>query len=165
MGNLITNEKAGDDCYLKLSNGATSVLISVLVLSGSDLATSRSSIWEKQLITWLAEKDQDIFGIGVVGFDLADIAWQTENFAAQKAFLLGVIDLALTRHRWQILDYDPPHALDYLQNFRKLVERYLPEMVVPNQTWDWWAEPEGFPKCPIHDVYMHAQGCVICHDT
>jgi hypothetical protein len=160
MGNLITNNKAGD-LDLKLSNGGTSVLLSVLLLSGSDLAETE---WEKELVTWLAGRDQNILGLGVVGFDIAEFAWSKADFPAQKAFLLKMIDLALTKHRWDALDYDPPYAQDYLRDFRKLVEAYLAEYVEQKE-WDWWLKPEEFAKCPKHLVFMHEEGCTICNDS
>lgn len=160
MGNLITNKKA--DEWLNLSNGATDVLLSVLLLSGSDLATTE---WEKELIIWLAEHDQYLYGRGVVGFDIDEIAWSTQDFDRQKAFFLKTIDLALQRHRWEVLDYDPPYAHEYLVTLRRLVEKYTVEMIVSTKQWDWFVEPEHLSKCPEHNVYIHANGCLICHDS
>ena len=161
MGNRITNKKAGDDTGLKMSNGATAVLISVLLLSGSDLASTQ---WERELVCWLAERDQSIIGVGVVGFDLDDIAWNRETFLEQKAFFLKMIDTALTRHRWNALDYDPPFVEGQLKQLRTMVENYRLEFVEPGKEWDWWLKADGFDKCPIHQVYLHAEGCAICND-
>lgn len=146
---------------MKLSNGSTSVLLSVLLLSGSALAQSP---WEKELITWLAEHDQDVFGLGVVGFDLDEIAWDSQNFAIQKDFFLRIIDLALSRHGWERLTYDPPFVADQLRVLRRLVEIYCQEFVEPSRGWDWKLRPSEFIKCPLHQVYMHSAGCLICND-
>lgn len=159
MGNLITNNKANLD--LQLSNGATSVLISVLILAGSDLAQSR---WEQELVTWMAEHDQSIFGLGIVGFDINEIAWSPEEFEQQKSFLLNMITKAHQRYRWEQLDYDPPYAEEQLLALQHLVELFTVEMIVPNQLWNWYQEPEKFEKCSLHNVYRHANGCPICHD-
>jgi hypothetical protein len=163
MGNIIFNTKAGEgeENWLSLSNGATSVLISVLILSGSDLA---SSDWEKELITWLAEKDQSVFGLGIVGFDIDDIAWDKNRFEEQKTFLLRTVDLAMERHRWNLLDYDPPYAIEYLKKFRTLVEDYREEFVEIGKEWDWYSKPQAFIKCSVHQVYMHDHGCMICNE-
>lgn len=161
MGNRITNNKAGDDTGLKMSNGSTSVFISVLLLSGSDLATT---LWQRELVCWLAEHDQSIFGRGVVGFDLDEIAWDRETFLEQKAFFLKMIDTALARHRWEALDYDPPFVEGQLKEFRALIENYQLEFVEPNKVWDWNLKKASFSKCPVHQVYLHAEGCAICND-
>ncbi|MBX7222539.1 MAG: hypothetical protein K1Y36_21510 [Blastocatellia bacterium] len=159
MGNIFSNDKAG--CDMALSNGATIVLLSTLILSGSDLAQTE---WEQELVTWLAEHDQTIYGLGVVGFDLDEIAWNPADFEQEKAFLLALTDLALRRHRWEVLDYDPPFALCYLTDFRKLVECYTAEMVEGPKAWDWFQPPETLSKCPLHQVFVHANGCLLCHD-
>jgi hypothetical protein len=160
MGNRICNRKTGDS--LKMQNGATDVFISVLLLAGSDLA---ETIWEKEFVTWLAGHDQSIFGLGVVGFDIDEISWDPAHFAEQKAFILAVIDTALRRHRWEILDYDPPHVHLDLAAFRILIEKYTIDMVESAKPWEWWGgEPGPLAKCPKHVVYEHAHGCLLCHD-
>src|SRR5215813_8151203 len=133
MANRFSNKKADDS--FKIPNGATDVLLSVLLLAGSDLAQTP---WEKEFITWLAGHDQGTFGLGMVGFDLDEIAWDPDRFVEQKAFLLRVIDTALQRHRWEILDYDPPYVHIDLAKLRDLIESYTIEMVESGKTWEWW---------------------------
>jgi hypothetical protein len=160
MGNRICNGKTGDS--FKMQNGATDVFISVLLLAGSDLA---ETVWEKEFITWLAGRDQSIFGLGMVGFDIGEIAWDPDRFAGQKAFVLAVIDTSLRRHRWEILDYDPPYVHLDLAAFRILVEKYAIDIVESAKPWKWrGGEPGPMAKCPKHDVYEHAHGCLLCHD-
>jgi hypothetical protein len=161
MGNWISNDKYSKEIGLKMSNGGTAVLISVLLLSGSDVAQTQ---WEKELVCWLGEHDQSIFGRGVVGFDLDEIAWNKEDFTEQKDFFLKMIDTALTRHRWNALDYDPPFAAGDLAELRHLVENYVIEFVEPDKEWNWYLKADDFAKCPIHQVYLHAEGCAICND-
>ena len=84
MANLFSNDHAGT--YFALSNGATDVFISVLLLSGSDLAVSD---WEKELIVWLAGTDQSVYGRGCVGFDVGEIAWEQKAFLGRKIFCYG----------------------------------------------------------------------------
>ena len=89
----------------------------------------------------------------------------TESVSRQKDFLLRVIDVAATKHRWSVLDYKPPFAQEHLSQFRGLVEAYSVDYVVDGQTWTRQiGRPEDFVKCPIHAVYMHEDGCTICHD-
>lgn len=40
MGNIISADKLGDRAHLRLSSGSMSVLMTVLLLAGSDLAKS-----------------------------------------------------------------------------------------------------------------------------
>ena len=39
-------------------------------------------------MVWLAEHDQEVFGSGMVGFDLDDIGWEAEQFRVQQGFVL-----------------------------------------------------------------------------
>ena len=162
MGNLITANRLGPGVYLQLSNGATAVLQSVLLLAGSDLAQTP---WEIDFMRFLADRDQDIFGLGMVGFDLADIAWSSADFAQQKNFVLHVIDRAQARHRWDTLTYDPPFVSNSLDGLRSLLQRWCVDHIVEHATWDLWAPTELPSKCPQHVVYLNAQGCLICHDA
>lgn len=95
MANQITNEQAPTQPVVQLSNGGMSVLMSTLVLSGSDLAATP---WEQACVTWLAEHDQAVFGLGVVGFDLAELAWTHADFEQQHAFVLRMDD------RWRVCE-------------------------------------------------------------
>ncbi|OCA98718.1 hypothetical protein [Clostridium beijerinckii] len=70
-----------------LSNGATSVFITVLGLSGTRLAKADG---EKKLLVWILEKDRSKCGIGTVGFVISGMSWIKENFENQKAFILEV---------------------------------------------------------------------------
>ena len=54
-----------------------------------------------------------------------------------KDFVLRTVDLALSRHRWDELGYDPPFAQDYLRRFRRMVEGFDPSTAVPRS--------RGFP--------------------
>jgi hypothetical protein len=161
MGNLITCARLGDDRDLHLSNGSTDVLLTVLLLSGSALA---ASTWERELMTWLAEHDQGVFGAGMVGFDLDEIAWSADGFDVQRAFVLRTIDLALTRHRWDELSYDPPFVADQLRALRALVTDFRPDPAATAVTWSWMSPPRQLTLCDRHAVYVHDHGCLICHD-
>ena len=100
MANLKTADALGEHEHIQFSNGSTSVLLSTLLLAGSDTAESE---WEIKLMQFLAGRDQNVFGFGMVGFDLGDIGWERERFDEQRAFVLQVADLALDRHRWDAL--------------------------------------------------------------
>ena len=146
MGNMIADRAAG--ASMKLSNGSTDVFLSVLLLAGSDLA---ETAWQVELMVWLAAHDQALRGGGTVGFDLADIPWDPDDFTAQRDFLLRTVDLAATGHRWEALGYDAPFARGHLDEFRALVAGMEPVAALEHA------------KCPVHDVYVHDHGCLLCH--
>ncbi|WP_406529814.1 hypothetical protein [Streptomyces sp. I8-5] len=110
---------------LPLSNGGTAVFVDVLMLAVSDLA---DSVWEYRFATLLTLQDQGVMGRGAVGFDLEDIDWGRSpgEWAAAKGFVLRVLDLALRRHRWDELGYEPPFAEGYLRQYREMVEAFDP---------------------------------------
>lgn len=160
MGNLITNEKNGE--YLQLSNGGTSVLISVLLLSGSDVAETQ---WEKDFVAWLAEHDQSLLGLGMCGFDLNDIAWTNNDFMQQKIFVLKIIHKAMKKHRWTVLGYEPPYVGESLVKLRDMVDHFQQSHVGKDREWELHFKADPPRKCPKHAVFEHHNGCYICLDN
>ncbi|MDQ0790368.1 hypothetical protein [Streptomyces sp. B3I8] len=161
MGNTFNG--GGDRLYL--SNGGTAVFVDVLILAVSALVEEP---WDYRFAALLAWQDQNVMGRGAVGFDLGDIDWgaSPEERARNKDFVLRVTDLALNRHRWDELGYDPPYAADYLRRFRALVDAHTPE--AGGGRW-----PGVFPgheeaaraSCARHRVLSalpHWEGCVFC---
>ena len=166
MGNLVSNEQIGDKSRLKMSNGATSVFVSLL-----SLATSRIAATENQILlsTCIASCDQSVFGLGIVGFDLADLPWtrDEEEFAKEKNFLISSIERVISRSDWGELDYTPSvdRALHNQRIFLEMVNLFQLENVQEfNQSNFRLPEPLG-ETCQKHGVYLHIAGCVICHDT
>jgi len=135
-----------------------SVLMSVLVLAGSELAESE---WEQRFVAWWARRDQSIFGLGMVSFDLADIPW-SDAWETEKAFALRVIDLALTGHRFADLDYDPPFVKDQLASLRTLVEGVNTSVVSASAGKTFEDAELPVPRCELHDVFAHGYGCLLC---
>ena len=160
MGNLISNERTGE--YLQLTDGATTVLFSVLLLSGSDVAQTK---WEQDFVAWLAEHDHTILGPGMVGFDINDIAWTQEEFSEQKRFVLKVIHKAMKKHRWEALPYEPPFVLESLTKLRDMVDHYQQSAARRDKAWQMEYQLEPPRKCPQHAIYEHSQGCFICRDN
>lgn len=167
MANSITNDASrgpGGES-LQMSNGGTSVFLSVMLLAGCDIAKSE---WEKHLMYWLAEKD--IQG-GIVGFDIADIPWRSSTFHEQKQFVLETVDRACQRYRWNVLDYDPPFVQKYLTVFRTLVEEFSEAYIDESVEWQFIEEPHQFQRCAVHNVYLHRLNpdplkcCLLCNDS
>ncbi len=173
MGNIITAHHDYSIPDLVMSNGLTSVFLSVLLLSGSEIAQTD---WEVASLVWLAEHDQGIVGSGTVGFDVWDLVWTYDGFAEQRAFLLRVVDGALARHGWVRLDYQPPEELLFpaLVAFREMVASYPSEYAHKSPWESPWAEAAlraDRATCPRHGVYLHSLGesdaecCIVCNDT
>ena len=157
MANTISSQHSSE-ASVPLSNGAMSVLMSVLVLAGSQLAQSD---WERRFVAWLARRDQSIFGLGMVSFDLADIPW-TEAWEAERAFALRVIDLAHTGHRFADLDYDAPFVKGQLESLRALVEGVNVAVVTASTGKVFEDADLPVPRCELHDVIAHGYGCLLC---
>lgn len=79
MANTISLPKELNDIVepIGMSNGLTSVFIEVLAISGSILAKTNR---EKEMIIWLAQRDQSVVGIGTVGFDIDEMPWTIDSF-------------------------------------------------------------------------------------
>lgn len=163
MANLITHERS--DRYLQLSNGSTSALLTLLVIAGSAIAATD---WERTATVWLAEHDQSVFGIGMVGFDLDELAFTREGFAAERDFLLRMVDAALAGEGWATLAWTPGDLnRDDLRQLRALIEG-LTEPDAP-KPWDFRVPvPEGWPRCARHQALLHGlgpPGCIVCNDA
>lgn len=160
MGNVF----AGADQSLYLSNGGTEVFVEVLMLAVSDLA---DEAWDHRFAALLTLQDQNVMGRGAVGFDLRDIDWGATPRARARAkdFVLRATTLALSRHRWNELGYEPPFAKDYLRRFRAMVESFAPAGG-PRPAGGFPGPDEGaVASCVRHRVLSalpYWEGCVFC---
>ncbi len=160
----VGNVFSGGEQSLYLSNGGTEVFIDVLMLAVSDLA---DDVWDYRFAALLTLQDQNVMGRGFVGFDLRDIAWGTSSRerARSKDFVLRAIALALSRHRWSELGYDPPFAQDYLYQFKDMVESFVP--ADDTQLADAFPGPDAraIASCAQHRILSalpHWEGCFLC---
>ncbi len=164
MANSITNRIYSDVESLRMNNGLTSVFIEVLALSASTLASTER---EKQFAAWLASRDQTVYGIGAVGFDISDMPWTAQGFQVQKDFLLKVIQSSQSKEHWHQLGYQPGREdwiLSSLEQFRLLITHFSADGIMPEGVGRRTARmPDAFVKCPKHGVYLHQDGCVICN--
>ena len=165
MANVITNKHWHTPEVLRMRNGLTSVVIALLALSGSALAATDA---EKDIVVWLASRDQHIFGLGAVDFDLSDIPWTAEQFEAEKSFLLKVIRRAQSKQDWGMLEYEPREdwAIDSLETLYRMVSHFFQEYIDPDSALNWQTEkPTMYSVCQKHGVLHHRSGCVICNDV
>jgi hypothetical protein len=128
---------------------------------------------ERELIVWLAEHDQDVVGIGTVGFSLTEIPWTVTGFAAEKQSLVDVAAAAQAKTRWEVLGYTPHEGiLSWLAKFAQLIQRLTADHIdpCPARCRAWRNAPggrassAGFPCCVRHQVLLHSRGCIICND-
>lgn len=170
MGNIISrNDKIPKSASISMSNGLTSVFISVLGLSGSRLAQRDD---EKRLIVWLLEKDQSAVGIGTVGFHISEMPWNEADFEKNRRFLLSVIDGVKDKLGWDTLDYQPSESLllPCIEQFELFIKQITLAEVDGKAIQEWLAATESdtildkFPKCPKHKVFLTCFGCHVCND-
>jgi hypothetical protein len=161
MANRISFDLKPDLTPLRMSNGLTSVLISVLAIALSDLARSND---QARLAVWIAGRDQSVFGSGCVGFDVTEIPWSTAALAAEKQFMLSAIEAAKNKTGWNKLMFEPnvEWALESLSKFAELISELTEDCVqvaIPEQH-----AVVSFERCDFHEVYLHEHGCVLCNE-
>ncbi|MFI9046080.1 hypothetical protein [Streptomyces sp. NPDC053427] len=160
MGNVFGGGKQS----LYLSNSGTEVFIDVLMLAVSDLASDE---WDYRFAALLTLQDQNVMGRGAVGFELQDIAWGTtpRERAEAKGFVLRATALALSRHRWCELGYDPPFAQNYLCQFKAMVESFVPTDGAHLAGGFPTPEERAMASCSQHRILSalpHWNGCFRC---
>ncbi|OEJ33502.1 hypothetical protein [Streptomyces subrutilus] len=156
--------EGGDGRHLGMTNGGTAVFVDVLMLAVSALAHEP---WHFRFAALLTLQDQNVMGRGMVGFGLADLDWgdTPHERAAAKGFLLGVLDLALSRHRWEELTYEPPLVEGYLRTYRAMVEEFDPATaragagVLPGSDE---AAPASCVRHRVLDAMPFWGACVFC---
>ncbi|MFD1989368.1 hypothetical protein ACFSGI_05315 [Paenibacillus nicotianae] len=173
MSNSISLPQALNDSIesIGMSNGLTSVFIEVLSISGSILAQTNR---EKEMIIWLAQRDQSVVGIGTVSFDIDEMPWTIEHFLIEKKFILEVILKAIDGLGWEKLSYEPQQEfiISCLQQFYSMIEVFNQEHVDIKNYLEWTeieegddrpTIPIGYPKCENHDIYLTCHACVLCN--
>ncbi|AKQ68300.1 hypothetical protein A176_005212 [Myxococcus hansupus] len=164
MGNVVTSRLEPGAPDLRMSNGLTAVFFDVLSLAASRHARTP---WELRLAQWLVEHDAERSGLGVVGFDVSELGWTLESFEAQRNFLLQLIDAALAREGWERLPFQPLESslFPVLTQFRERVAS-LPRQDICVEESAWIPEdPPACGRCEVHQVYLHALGCILCNDA
>lgn len=156
--------RGGGGRYLEMTNSGTAVFVDVLMLAVSDLAHDP---WDFRFAALLTLQDQSFMGRGVVGFGLADLDWgdTPQERAAAKDFLLRVLDLALSRHRWEELTYEPPRAEGYLRTYRSMVEEFDPATAKAGADTLPGPENAAMASCVRHrvlDALPFWDVCVFC---
>lgn len=163
MSNTISYDARPDIPDMHMSNGLTAVFFSVLALAASALATDDH---ERGIAAWFAARDQSIFGLGIVGFDVSELPWSRERLEADRAFMVRAVDAAQARTGWERLDYQPREDWLFasLDQFRGMIAAFdAAHIAAPDTLW-LGARPERFAQCVLHRTYLHAYGCIVCND-
>ena len=161
MSNMVTSKRTPGTEPLRMSNGLTDVFLDVLSIASSDRATTT---WEKCFAYWVVRNDQARAGRGTVGFDIEAMGWTSDDFDAQKRFVIAMVDAARTRSGWDRLGYEPHEAIfEILTGFRAMVEAFPLDAVGAPTRWTWELPPHGM--CVEHRVYRHDEGCILCQDA
>ncbi|WP_307589416.1 hypothetical protein [Paenibacillus wynnii] len=174
MGNAISLPKELEHLVdsLHMSNGLTSIFIEVLAINGSLLAKTNR---EKELIIWLAQRDQAIVGAGNVGFDIDEMPWTIDYFESEKGFILRAISNAMDGLGWERLSYEPRKdwVIGCLEKFRQMISAFDKEYVKSNNylVWteievddDYPTIPVGYSKCETHGIYLSCHRCILCNN-
>ena len=147
-----------------MSNGLTSVVISVLSLAASRLAETEH---QKELAAWIGSRDQGVFGSGVVGFDVSEIPWSLRGYPEDRAFVLRAIEAARAKVGWEVLTYEPREdwLMESLDHLSRIVGAFSSEHITESERGSWpWGKPEQLTLCEKHKVFQHIAGCVVCND-
>jgi hypothetical protein len=164
LANTVTYNAHPDIQCIRMSNGLTSVFVSVLALAVSELAETDG---QREFAVWFASHDQRVSGLGTVGFDVSELPWSLDTFAADREFVLRGIHAAKMRAGWERLGYEPreewvQHCLD---QFRAMVDAFAIEHAARSEAAVWpYGRPTQLVHCPVHQVYQHEYGCVLCSD-
>ncbi len=164
MSNFFGTGPAKPESSFQVNNGGTAVMLSVLVLAGSALADTPGQV---RHVIWLAGRDQGVLGLGLVGFDVCDMPWELDAFEADRAFLRAVVAAAQAGAGWERLAYAP--ARDFVGKSLAAFAGLLDALAPADVPWDAMRPPRidwptAIIRCPRHDVYEHAAGCLLCND-
>jgi hypothetical protein len=165
MSNYISYDARPDLEGIQMNNGLTSVLVSVLSLAASKLATDDA---QRTFAVWINLHDQGVFGTGIVGFDVSEMPWNPATLEAERAFVLQAIAAAHAKTGWERLHYTPKEdwVFPCLEQFRILIEAFALEHIQTSsaRVWVYCEPPTTFSLCSVHQVYQHPFGCALCGD-
>ena len=163
MGNTFCYSARPDLEEIDMSNGLTSVVVSVLSMAVSSISTEN---WQKRFAICIASKDQSVVGGGMILFDISCLPWSEQNIEAERSFMLQAIDAAFDKTGWNRLSYNPREETvhECLQQFRALITAFSPAHIQRNSHSECIHRQQHFPFCTTHSVYKHGLGCPVCND-
>jgi hypothetical protein len=163
MANHISYDARAGAPLISMSNARTSLFTFAMSLAASTLAREDS---EREFAVWFAARDQAVFGMGTVDFDVSEIPWQPNSFAADRDFIIRAIDRAKMGEDWKRYGWRIGALDDEFDAFRELVASFALADATPDpdRPWNISDSPNHFRLCERHAVYQHAYGCPLCND-
>ena len=147
-------EHDNPDEWLHMSNGLTAMFLFVLALSGSRLAKDDK---EKELIIWIIEHDDTVYGRGCNAFDISEMPWDVNNFEKERDFIFKVIEGAKEKLGWESIEdtFKPREdwVFSSLDTFYKLVKNFDKKYIDKEAYTEWkyfvpgFRLPDGYPDC------------------
>ncbi len=138
-----------------MSNSLTHSIYMTMMVEGAKIARTR---WEKEFLIWLADHNQSVIGLGIVGFDVCELGWIKEDFVAQKQFLLQLLKNAQANKTYA------QHPIYLKEEFGETKITAIHSILEPLQVEDVSEHPRMYyspqkadkvEQCPIHEVYMN----------
>ena len=161
MSNWISNNQT--KTFVRLSNSLTGAYFSMFALAASKLSKTDD---EKILATWIGARDVNVWGNGMVFFDLSEMPWIRERFIDQKRFLINSLEFILDQKLWEVIPYYlQDSATDIISRIKEMFGTFeLSENWNANEIKYLDTIPKSFSKCQIHGCYKNVDGCPICHN-
>ena len=166
MGSLFLNSQSNN--YFKTSTVTTDLFLKSLVISGSRMARSE---WEKSMVMFFVERNQNITGGGLAGFDVMELGWTKESFFVQLKFLHSVVEDCLKYQTWNAFNYATSKAeimIKSLQKFKELIAEIDFTKIRDNRIVHNFHQRENYEYCSLHqtlklnDLILGQEGCLVC---
>ena len=166
MANSISLRKTVADIWL--SNLIMQTFLEILVLSGTAFAVTET---EKNLIIYLAKRDQSYRGGGVAGFYLNEMPWRCDStFKDQINFMIAVVDGAIEQTNWNKLDDFSPRVDVYnplLEDLKRMLGQLDEQDVERSAGPGEWRPPDEYLVCEAHHMLKYQVGsdyhCLFCN--
>ena len=153
---------------VNFANWLTKPLYCGILIEGSLLAQSN---WEKRLMVYLAEKNQKLVGLGVVGINLTELEWKKSTFTEQKDFLKEIVNSSMKNKSYNKYHFrlDDKLAKQKLSEILNLIEKLKLEDISDSKFRYFFEPPNVIDKiCSKHKTYLNyfdvptVDKCLIC---
>lgn len=169
MGNLISDKSKS--FYFKLSTIGTDLFMKSLLISISNLAKNK---WEKDFGIFIAERNQNILGGGLVGFDLSELGFSAQSFESQKKFVVDIIRNSIINETWNAFNYvtdNKSKMIDYFLKFEQLIHQFTifdSNNLIYDIKFQFHNNTGSYKYCKLHHVLLIDNGdlgihkCFVC---
>ena len=166
MGNNFVNTVSNKS--VSFSNLVTTPLYSGILIEGSKIA---KSVWEKRLMIFIAEKNQNVIGSGIVGIELTELEWDKSNFKSQRDFLLEIVQQSRINKTYNKYIFTLQEKIGEMKllEIEDLIASLKIEEIKESK-FKYYIEPpkSKFDLCDKHKVYINylseerKDNCLIC---